>query len=103
MNLLPNYRKDDYEVLGFIFSRPKKDLRDWYKQSLLSYKNREASFVRRLCYTKESAYKLTTKECFEIKDLKLGENVLFDTLELHHIAVDAPNDTYRLDVEQYIS
>lgn len=103
MNLLPNYRKDDYEVLGFIFSRPKKDLRDWYKQSLLSSKNREASFVRRLCYTKESAYKLTTKECFEIKDLKLGENVLFDTLELHHIAVDAPNDTYRLDVEQYIS
>ena len=103
MNLLPNYRKDDYEVIGFIFSRPKKELRDFYKQGLLSSKNREANFVRKLCYTKESSYKLTTKECPEIKDLKLGENVLFDTLKLHHIAVAAPNETYRLDVQQYIS
>lgn len=103
MNLLPNYRKDDYEVIGFIFSRPKKELRDFYKQGLLSSKNREANFVRKLCYTKESSYKLTTKECPEIKDLKLGENVLFDTLKLHHIAVAVPNETYRLDVQQYIS
>lgn len=103
MNLLPNYRKDDYEVIGFIFSRPKKELRDFYKQGLLSSKNREANFVRNLCYTKESSYKLTTKECPEIKDLKLGENVLFDTLKLHHIAVAAPNETYRLDVQKYIS
>ena len=103
MNLLPNYRKDDYKVIGFIFSRPKKELRDLHKQGLLPSKNREANFVRRLCYTKESSYKLTTKECVEIKDLHLGENVLFDTLELHHIAVDAPNETCRLDVQQYIS
>lgn len=104
MNLLPNYRKDDYKVIGFIFSRPKKELRDLHKRGLLPSKNREIDFVWNLCYrTKEPFYKLTAKECTEIKDLHLGENVLFDTLELHHIAVDAPNETYRLDIQQYIS
>lgn len=104
MNLLPNYRKDDYKVIGLIFSRPKKELRDLHKRGLLPSKNREMTFVWNLCYsTKEPFYKLTAKECAEIKELHLGENVLFDTLELHHIAVDAPNDTYRLNIQQYIS
>lgn len=107
LNLLPNYTYDDYEVKGFIFSKPKKKglLRDLYKQSLLpkqSQNNKEANFILKLCTKENKPYVVQPADHGVLDEVPLGKNVLFSTMELYHIEVPQENGICEIYVSDYI-
>ena len=107
LNLLPNYRKDDIIVKGFIVSRPaeKSYLRDLHKQSMMGSRSRfttEAEFCYDLCYNDEQTYVLNFRNCHQFKDIPLGSETIADRIEFHHIPVEAPNSSITVDVMRYI-
>ena len=106
LNLLPNFRKDEVIVKGFIISRPpdKSYLRDLHKQSMMGNKSKfttEAEFCYDLCYNSEQTYVMDFKRCHQFKDIPLGSEAIADQIEFHHIPVEAPNTSITVDVMQY--
>lgn len=105
LNLLPNYRKDDIIVKGFIFSRPadKIYLRDLHKQSMMGSKSRyptEADFCYNLCYNKGKTYVLNFRSCHQFKDIPIGSETIADSIEFYHIPVEAPETSITVDVNE---
>lgn len=106
LNLLPNYRKDDVKVKGFIVSRPATDdyLRELHKQSMMGKASKfttDAEFCYELCYNKEP-YLMNFKKCHQLKDIPLGKETLTDQIEFYHIPVAKPNTYITIDALQYI-
>ncbi len=106
LNMLPNYRKADVIVKGFIVSRPAKQdyLRDLHKQSMMGYKSKfttEAEFCYDLCYNAGQAYVLYFKNCHQMKDIPLGKETLTDQIEFYHIPVETPNSNITVDAMKY--
>ncbi len=107
LNLLPNFRKDEVVVKGFIISRPpdKTYLRDLHKQSMMGNKGKfttEAEFCYDLCYNSEKKHMLNFKHCHQFKDIPLGSESIADRIEFHHIPVAAPSTSIAVDVMQYV-
>lgn len=107
LNLLPNYKKDDVVVKGFIVSRPAKSnyLRDLHKQSMMGHASKfttDAEFCYDLCYNAGEAYVMEFKKCYQLKDIPLGKETMTDKIEFHHIAVAEPADNTTIDAMQYI-
>lgn len=109
LNLLPRYRAEEWDVKGFIFSKPKpskdKLLRDLSKQSQLSRDddNRKGAELATKLWNKSSMpLGITPGECREVNELPLGERVLFPLLQLYHIEVDSLSNTCEVDARQYI-
>lgn len=107
LNLLPNYRKDDVVVKGFIFTRPatQDHLRDLHKQSMMGYKSRfttDAEFCYDLCYHAEQTYVMNFRKCHQLKAISLGKETLTDQIEFHHIPVPGPSSSITIDVMRYI-
>lgn len=109
LNLLPNFRKDEVIVKGFIISRPpnKSYLRDLHKQSMMGNKSKfttEAEFCYDLCYNNgEHSYEMNFKQCHQFKDIPLGLETIVDRIEFHYIPVEAPNTSITVDVKQYVN
>ena len=107
LNLLPNYQKQDVKVKGFIFSRPanKKYLRDLYRESIgKKYKyTTESQLILDLCYNnKQQKVIIKFSQCHKLKDIGLGDNALFDELELYHIDVEEPNTSITMDTSKFL-
>ena len=109
LNLLPSCRAEEWDVKGFIFSKPKlnkdKLLRDLSKQSQLSRDddNRKVAELAMKLWDKSSMpLGITPGECREVNELPLGERVLFPLLQLYHIEVDSQSNTCEVDARQYI-
>lgn len=105
LNLLSVYNINDLEVKGFIFSRPadKIYLRDLYKKSLTNdMLGEESLFVLYLCYNKEQKLIIKPKDCLLLKNIPLGSNALFDSIEFHHVDVPEPQSNITMDVNNYI-
>lgn len=108
LNLLPSYRAEEWDVKGFIFSKPKlskdKLLRDLSKQSQLSRDddNRKVAELAMKLLTSPMPLEITPGECREVNGLPLGERVLFPLLQLYHIEVDSQSNTCEVDARQYI-
>ena len=109
LNLLPNYRAEEWDVKGFIFSKPKlnkdKLLRDLSKQSQLSRDddNRKVAELAMKLWDKSSMpLEITPGKCREVNELPLGERVLFPLLQLYHSEVDSQSNTCEVDARQYI-
>lgn len=104
LGLLPDYAKDRIIVKGFIFSRPCDDrsLRDLDRSRLVSKYVTEAGLTK--YFMKNKGEKLTIKavQCHKLKDVPLGDNALFDEMDLYHIDVAEPNDTVTMDTSKYI-
>jgi hypothetical protein len=108
LNLLPNFRKDEVIVKGFIVSRPpdKSYLRDLHKQSMMGKKSKfttEAEFCYELCYNRDQTYMVNFRECHQLKDIPLGSETIVDHIEFHHIPVKAPDTSITIDVMQYVN
>ena len=108
LNLLPNFRKDEIIVKGFIISRPpdKSYLRDLHKQSMMGNKSKfttEAEFCYDLCYNSKQPHVVNFKHCHQFKDIPLGSETIADRIEFHHISVEAPNTSIAVDVMQYVN
>ena len=106
LNLLPNYRKDDVVVKGFIVSRPasKDYLRDLHKQSMMGHKSKfttDAEFCYDLCYNADHSYVMNLKKCHQLKDVPLGKETLSSQIEFHHIPVAEPSSNITIDVMNY--
>lgn len=106
LNLLPNYRKDDVVVKGFIISRPaeKNYLRDLHKKCMMGYKSKfttEAEFCYNLCYNSSQTYNMTLKNCHQLKDVPLSGESFAKQIEFHHIQVDEPNTGITVDAIQF--
>lgn len=106
LNMLPNYRKDDVMVKGFIVSRPAKQdyLRDLHKQSMMGQMSNfttEAEFCYELCYNAGQPYVLNFKKCHQLKGIPLGKETMTDQIELYHISVAAPDSNITIDAMQY--
>lgn len=107
MNLLPNYQKTDFEVKGFIFSKPKncnieRDLYKWYLAGKDNSKTRkEAKFALDLCF-RESPYNLKFNSCELIEHLRIGENIQFNSIDFYHIDVDDESGIYHIDTNDYL-
>ena len=104
LNLLPNYRKDEIIVKGFIISRPadKGYFRDLHKQSMMGDKfTTEADFCYELCYNVAQTYVMKLRKCHQLKDVPLGTEIIADEIEFHHINVEAPNTSITVDAMQY--
>ena len=108
LNLLPSYRAEEWDVKGFIFSKPKpskdKLLRDLSKQSQLSRDddNRKGvDLATKLWNKSPMPLGITPGECREVNELPLGERVLFPLLQLYHIEVDSLSNTCEVDARQY--
>lgn len=106
LNLLPNYRKNEVIVKGFIISRPadNKYLRDLHKKSMMGYKSiftTEAEFCYELCYNNPPTYVMEFKNCHQLKDIPLGLETIADRIEFHHISVNEPNTSITVDAMQY--
>lgn len=109
LNLLPSYRAEEWDVKGFIFTKPKpsKDnlLRDLSKQSQLRRDDdyrKGAELAMKLCDKSPMPLEIISEECQEVNGLPLGERVLFPKLQLYHVEVDRLSDTYEVDARQYI-
>lgn len=109
LNLLPSYRAEEWDVKGFIFSKPKpskdKLLRDLSKKFQLSRDddNRKGvELATKLWNKSPMPLGITPGECREVNELPLGERVLFPLLQLYHIEVDSQSNTYEVDARQYI-
>lgn len=109
LNLLPRYRAEEWDVKGFIFSKPKpskdKFLRDLSKQSQLRRDddNRKgAELAMKLWDKSPKPLEITPGECRVVNGLPLGERVLFPLLQLYHIEVDSHSNTCEVDARQYI-
>ncbi|SNU03318.1 hypothetical protein SAMN06298211_101504 [Prevotellaceae bacterium MN60] len=106
LNLLPNFRKDDVIVKGFIVSRPaeKTYLRDLHKLTMMGCKSNfttEAEFCYELCYNSAETYMMQFKNCHQLKDIPLGSETITDRIEFHHINVLAPNSEISIDAMKY--
>lgn len=106
LNLLPNYKKDDVTVKGFIVSRPatKDYLRELHKQSMMGLKSKfttDAEFCYDLCYNDGKSYVLSLKRCHQLKDIPLGKETMTDQIEFYHIPVAEPASNITIDVMQY--
>lgn len=109
LNLLPSYRAEEWDVKGFIFSKPKpsedKFLRDLSKQSQFSRdddNHKGAELATKLWNQSPMPLEITPGECREVNELPLGERVLFPLLQLYHIEVDSLSNTCEVDARQYI-
>lgn len=108
LSLLPNYQKQDVKVKGFIFSRPanKKFLRDLYRESMDKRKQKACGedLVLALCYNKSGLQNVTIKfsQLPKLQGIPLGDNALFDKLELYHIDVAEPNDSITMDTSKFV-
>ena len=107
LNLLPNFRKDEVIVKGFIISRPPKKnyLRELHKQSMMGNKSKfttESEFCYDLCYGGEQTYVVDFKHCHQFKNISLGAETIVEQIEFHHIAVEEPNTSITVDVMQYV-
>lgn len=109
LNLLPNYRKKDIKVKRFIFSRPapadKNHLRDLHRKSIDKRKQdaKGAELVLRLCCKKkQDKVIIKPSQCPKLKDIPLGNNALFDELELYHIDVKEPNTSIIMDTSKFL-
>ena len=106
LNLLPNYRKDDVVVKGFIVSRPAKPdfLRDLHKQTMMGKSSKfttDAEFCYDLCYNAGQPYVLDFKKCYQLKDIPLGKETITDKIEFYHIPVDEPSTAITIDAMKY--
>lgn len=107
LNLLPNYQKQDIKVKGFIFSRPadKRVLRDLFRKSIKERRKylTEYQLTLDLCFNnKQKKIIIKPSMCHKLKDIPLGENALFDEMELYHIDVMEPNTSITMDTSKYI-
>ena len=105
LNMMRSYTKDDYVVKGFIFTLPAKKsfLFDHHKQMMFKPKNRyktEAEFCDELCCCQEKKMTLYQTECDALRDLPFSNNVLFNSIEFHHIEVS--DNSIELDVHDFI-
>lgn len=106
LNLLPNYKTEDYIVKGFIFSYPPNpsyiyDLnraRNFPKKS--KYKT-ESEFILDICHFGTST-KLTPLSCHKLKGLPLGDRGVFQEIEIYHIQVPKDDSSITLNVQDYI-
>lgn len=106
LNLIPNYKTEDFIVKGFIFSYPpdQEYLRELYRKQMFkpgSKYKAEAEFILDLCYQSTSTT-LTPLSCHKLKGLPLGERGVFQRIEIHHIQVPKDVSSITLDVQQYI-
>lgn len=106
LNLIPNYKTEDFIVKGFIFSYPpdQEYLRELYRKQMFkpgSKYKAEAEFILDLCYQSTSTT-LTPLSCHKLKGLPLGERGIFQKMEIHHIQVPKGESSITLDVQQYI-
>lgn len=107
LNLLPNYRKDDVTVKGFIVSRPATEnyLRDLHKLCMMGQKSRftkDVEFCYDLCYNAEQSYVLKLTKCHQLKDVPLSKETITDQIEFYHIPVAEPASNITVDVMQYV-
>lgn len=107
MHLLRCYNSNDFIIKGFIICLPPNYnyLRDLYKQQLLNPGNKyksEADFVIELCYFKEKKMQLKPTDCFNLKDLPLGNFGIFKEMEFHYIEVPNESSNITLDINNYI-
>ncbi|NDV57393.1 hypothetical protein [Bacteroides sp. 519] len=105
LHLLPNYRKEDYVFKGFIacLSPNAEFIRELHKGLFFKRGNRfktEAEFADELYHDK--SIKLKASECDQLRNLPLGNNCLFNELEFHYLEVPSGNNSYTVDVLQYI-
>lgn len=106
LNMLPNYRKDDVVVKGFIVSRPadRGYLRDLHKQSMMGKASKftnEAEFCYELCYNADKAYVMNFNKCHQLRDVPLGKETIIDKIEFYHIPVPAPTSAIEIDAKKY--
>lgn len=107
LNLLPNFRKDDIVVKGFIISRPpaKSYLRELHKMNMMGKRNKyttESEFCYNLCYNSAQPFVVNFNRCHQLKGIPLGTENISDQIEFHHISVDDPNTSITVDVMQYV-
>lgn len=106
LNLLQNYKTEDYIVKGFIFSYPPPPSyiyelnRSRYFPEKSKYKT-ESEFILDICHFGTST-KLTPLSCHKLKGLPLGDRGVFHEIEIHHIQVPKGDSSITLDVQKYI-
>ena len=106
LNLLQNYKTEDYIVKGFIFSYPPTPSyiyelnRSRYLPEKSKYKT-ESEFILDICHLGTST-KLTPLSCHKLKGLPLGDRGIFKEIEIHHIQVPKGESSITLDVQNYI-
>lgn len=106
LNLLPNYKTEDYMVKGFIFSYPPQrsylyDLNKMQRYAVGSKYKTESEFILDLCYN-STCTTLTPLSCHKLKGLPLGDRGIFRAIEIHHIQVPKNENSITLDVRNYI-
>lgn len=62
-----------------------------------------AELVLRLCCKKkQDKVIIKPSQCPKLKDIPLGNNALFDELELYHIDVKEPNTSIIMDTSKFL-
>ena len=106
LNLLPNYKTEDFIVKGFIFSYPPAPSyiyelnRARYLPKKSKYKT-ESEFILDICHFGTST-QLTPLSCHKLKGLPLGDRGVFQKIEIHHIQVPKDDSRITLNVQNYI-
>ena len=106
LNLLQNYKTEDYIVKGFIFSYPPNPsyIYELNRARYLSKKSKyktESEFILDICHFGTST-KLTPLSCHKLKGLPLGDRGVFQEIEIYHIQVPENDSSITLNVQDYI-
>ena len=106
LNLLPNYKAEDYIVKGFIFSYPPSSSYKYklLKQQLFNSGNKyktESEFILDLCYDSTSTT-LTPLSCHKLKGMPIGDRGIIQKIEIYHIQVPKGDSSITLNVQDYI-
>lgn len=105
LNLVRGYNLNDFIVKGFIASQEPNSNSIWNisKSSFLKpgekYQS-EAEFVSQLC-SKNRHTTIKSQNCYELKDLPLGENGIFRKIEFYYIPVPKDQQSITIDVNKY--
>ena len=63
----------------------------------------ESQLILDLCYNnKQKKVTIKFSQCHKLKDIGLGNNALFDELELYHIDVEDPKTSITMDTSKFL-